>query len=123
MNQHIQDRINQIIFLVADGKIPPKTASYEINRLFGLYDNNDIRPSVMWFAKEMENKLKQNNHKGGWGVLTKEMLFERLQDEVEELKEAIEESSENAIYESCDVANFSMMIADISQKGMLKFGI
>ena len=28
-----------------------------------------VRPEVLWFAQQMEAKLKANDHKGGWEVL------------------------------------------------------
>lgn len=77
-----------------------------------------IRESVLFFAGEMEKKLRENDHKGGWDHLELEYLKKRLWEEVNELFVSINEGDyENIIKEVADVGNFSMMIADIvSQK-------
>ena len=74
------------------------------------------RESVSWFAQQMELKLKENDHKGGWNKCTNESLFKRLQEETEELKMAMQNRfspfGKNIKHEAADVANFCMMIAD-----------
>ena len=91
----------------------------------------DIREPVLWFARQMENKLKLNDSKkGGWQDYDQEMvlyLLGELEHELQELKNAIYNSNigkepldfgifkwteKNVIEESADVANFAMMIAD-----------
>lgn len=82
------------------------------------------RQQVRWFAEQMENKLKENDHKGGWDSCGIFWLRDRLVEEVEELSSAIEaghnsESGldlENIIREAADVGNFAMMIADKARK-------
>ena len=78
---------------------------------------------VRWFAKEMEKKLKANDHKPGWFGEDVEWLFIRLKEEVEELKNILKKSGAmecnypdcrdipDIISEAADVANFAMMIA------------
>ena len=78
----------------------------------------DLRQCVVLFAFAMEKKLKLNDHKGGW--LCKDFYcddaLERLRDETEELAKAIFDpyGKESILGEAADVANFAMMIADIS---------
>lgn len=74
---------------------------------------NEPRPEVQWFAKQMELKLKTNDHKKHWSQLHQDYLIHRLFQEAQELWEAIENRNvENIIQEAADVANFAMMIAD-----------
>lgn len=86
---------------------------------------NNIRPSVQWFAEHMEQKLRENDHKGGWCRDDPRQLFMGLGDERYELLCAIAEhfESDNAatrqavIAECADVANFALMIADSVEQG------
>lgn len=79
-----------------------------------------IRKEVQWFSEQMEAKLKENDHKGGWGNCGIFWLRNRLIEEVNELSAAMDagHNSEsgldlkNIIREAADVANFAMMIAD-----------
>jgi NTP pyrophosphatase (non-canonical NTP hydrolase) len=81
-----------------------------------------MREQVKWFAEQMENKLKENDHKGGWDNCNVYWLWQRLQDESGELLTAINlyrdlgADKNNIIKEAADVANFAMMIADIVRK-------
>ncbi|GIN22583.1 hypothetical protein [Siminovitchia fordii] len=81
-----------------------------------------MREQVKWFSHHMENKLKKNDHKGGWENEDIFWLIDRLENEVEELKAAFTDylhlNGENVsiVDESVDVANFAMMIADIARK-------
>ncbi|EJR71386.1 hypothetical protein JDS76_26155 [Bacillus cereus] len=82
-----------------------------------------MREEVKWFAEQMESKLQENDHKGGWKDCDLQWLVKRLKEEVNELELALKdfpisfnEYSENVIKESADVSNFSMMIADIVNK-------
>lgn len=79
-------------------------------------DELHIRPPVFKFAKLMEAKLKDNDHKGGWDQDTIEQLRYKLECEVIELKNVLEcfDSPIEVIYECVDVANFAMMIADLT---------
>jgi NTP pyrophosphatase (non-canonical NTP hydrolase) len=74
-------------------------------------------PHVLRFAKIMEYKLSLNRHKGdrrGWLDSEVFSLLDRVDDEIEELNEAIGnlEPAAKVIVEAADVANFAMMIAD-----------
>lgn len=75
------------------------------------------RKSLSLFSNAMENKLRQNDWKGGWEQLSVSYLIKRLSDEVEELKSAIKTNDIKQIsLESVDVANFAMMIFDNCSK-------
>ena len=84
----------------------------------------NARTEVRWFAEQMEAKLKENDHKGGWDSCGIFWLRNRLVEEVKELTRVMEaghnsESGldlENIIREAADVANFAMMIADKAKK-------
>lgn len=71
------------------------------------------REAVLWFAGEMESKLKVNDHKGGWYSCNLNYLSKRLTQERKELYDAIKsDDKERVISECADIANFAMMIAD-----------
>lgn len=91
----------------------------------------DLRPEVRAFALHMERKLRDNDHKGGWKECDAKALFRRLLEEAEELAHAIDPVAQRchsgedrggayadwpAVIgaEAADVANFAMMIADVS---------
>lgn len=83
------------------------------------------RGSIRWFAEHMESKLKENDHKGGWEENTVDDLFEKMKIEIIELQEELESDSipssipvwsANIIRECADIANFAMMIADITNR-------
>jgi NTP pyrophosphatase (non-canonical NTP hydrolase) len=91
-----------------------------------------LRPVVVSFAEQMEKKLRENDHKGGWDDEPVGWLLRRLGQEVTELRRAMKRlaATRHATYdqrgsaklaahrkevvrESADVANFAMMIADV----------
>jgi NTP pyrophosphatase (non-canonical NTP hydrolase) len=85
------------------------------------------RPTLNWFAKQMEIKLRENDHLCGWKDCTIEWLLSRLGEEVAELEDAmgccsrcgvkrIAFDAQEVIQEAADVANFAMMIADVSRR-------
>lgn len=74
----------------------------------------ELRPEVKWFAENMERKLRDNEHKGGWKVMTARELWKRVDDELKELTECEDEDFED---EAADVANFLMMLCDIRRVG------
>lgn len=77
------------------------------------FGNIKIRPQVAWFAGRMEQKLRANDHKGGWEDDYLDALFKRLLEEVEELRREVKERNGLSIIdEAVDVANFCMMLAD-----------
>lgn len=77
-----------------------------------------LRPQVRRFAELMELQLRANDHKGGWQDDSMSALFRRLKEECDELGEAImyrvSRGEKNVGREAADVANFAMMITDIS---------
>jgi hypothetical protein len=79
------------------------------------------RASVLWFAEQMELALRRNDHKGGWEAMGKEILVDLCADELDELRQCWDKatgkqvrSSSDIIAEAADVANFAMMVADLS---------
>jgi hypothetical protein len=79
------------------------------------------RPVILWMAGKMEEKLSDNDYKGGWDSYTPDWLFERLLKEMAELYNAMiryqnERDYEKIIYEAADINNFSLMIADVINK-------
>lgn len=78
----------------------------------------NARKEVRWFAERMENKLKENDHKGGWGDCDLQYLYTRLGEETKELLNELqafvygENNHDKVISEAADIANFAMMIAD-----------
>ncbi len=81
----------------------------------------ELRPAVAAFAQEMERKLRLNDWKGGWYDLSIPDAFQRLKEEILELKDAVNipvrsDNYGNILSEAADVANFAMMIADINDE-------
>lgn len=73
-----------------------------------------IRPAVIWFAFQMERKLKANDHKGGWKKCTNTFLLGKLTEESIEIRESIKRLGTtplDRINECADVANIAMMLA------------
>jgi len=71
---------------------------------------------LAWFVKEMKKKLRANNHKGGWEDCSLQYLSMRLTQERKELALAIKTKDKNKVIAECaDIANFAMMIADITR--------
>lgn len=71
------------------------------------------RPSVLAFAARMEQKLKANDHKGGWMNEDPLWLMKRLREECDELEAAILRDSGYG-GEAADVGNFAMMIFEVT---------
>lgn len=76
----------------------------------------ELRSSVLWFAKRMEEKLRvYDGEKPGWSGDDINTLFEHLINETNELFNELNEGLldiERIIIECADVANLAMMIAD-----------
>lgn len=72
------------------------------------------RKEVVRFAKMMEFRLRENDHKGGWRGMQRLALWNRALAEMLELRDELlkPRSHVNVIREAADVANFVMMIAD-----------
>jgi NTP pyrophosphatase (non-canonical NTP hydrolase) len=84
-----------------------------------------LRPEVLAFAQIMEQKLRANDHKGGWKSDAPGPLFDRMLEEVNEAWQAMlkwprdtKAYRDSLAGELADVANFAMMVAD--QNGCLK---
>lgn len=82
-------------------------------------DVKGVRPCVQWFARQMEAKLRANDHRGGWiDNEMQEFCFDRLDEEVKELKECQygddRHNPDRWASEAADVANFAMMLADMN---------
>lgn len=88
------------------------------------------RPELLAFVRAMEDKLRKNEHKGGWKDESPFDLLDRVVDEIDELDKAIQnhpwtsdgehkdspearEASRNVLSEAADVANFCMFVADV----------
>lgn len=77
------------------------------------------RPSVKWFAEQMETKLRENDkRKPGWDMQHSSLviLLGKLYEEVGELTEVVmtpvANSTDDLIRECADVANVAHMLAD-----------
>ncbi len=72
------------------------------------------RKALLWFGKKMEEALRWNDYKGGWENCSNEYLIAKLNEEVDELKQAIwmGKSGDMIMQEAADVANIAMMLAD-----------
>lgn len=90
------------------------------------------RTEVNKFAEAMEVELKENDYKGGWKECSLDFLINKLEEEVNELKnmakqydyvrhkkllpnyeQAMEHNRKCLLSEAADVGNIAMMIADI----------
>ena len=68
-----------------------------------------LRPDVLHFALAMEKKLREHDRdRGGWKGCDIDWLFWRLQEEIKELEDELEDGHPDK--ESIDVGNFGMMI-------------
>ena len=79
----------------------------------------ELRNEVTIFAQNMEQILRENDHKPGWKNDNIKDLLLRIGDEWWELDEAIKANDCKAIKkEACDIGNFAMMIYDLcSERG------
>ncbi|WP_179223761.1 hypothetical protein [Paenibacillus tyrfis] len=82
-----------------------------------------LRPEVSWFAEQMELTLRRNDHKGGWKECSFVYLYQRLNEEIQELGNEYfarhfhsEPKWEGILREAPDVANFAMMLADLARR-------
>jgi NTP pyrophosphatase (non-canonical NTP hydrolase) len=95
-----------------------------------------LRPIVRWFAEQMELKLLENEHKGGWQNDSPEDLMARVFEEAQELRDthrtadAVCDARDRllptetrrarrplVVSEAADVANMAMMVADHYREG------
>lgn len=75
-----------------------------------------IRPEVLAFARIMEAKLRAHDDRPGWKEDQVGALLLRAIEELDEVRDAWQtgRSSKEMAAEAADVANFAMMIADVS---------
>lgn len=103
-----------------DSSVMKQCSSAEDSRSFEFE-----KRKVSAFARLMLSKLFLNRHKGDWSDESILWLLNRLRQEVDELAQAIASPShtpaemerwqELVAMECADVANFAMMIADVTQ--------
>jgi len=74
-----------------------------------------LRPEVLAFAQLMERQLRANDHKPGWKNDDPAALSRRIAQEHAELQDTMRQcrGAEAIGKEAADVANFSMMVADV----------
>jgi len=80
---------------------------------------NQPRECVVEFSQNMESQLQRNDHKPGWKNDDPIALLRRIREETDELEEALNKKIPTVgkiKKEAADVANFAMMIADISDR-------
>ena len=97
---------------------------------------NQIRPSVLEFAEDMEKKLSENDHKKHWNDCNSNYLYSMLQEEFNEVSAEIfklyyyfnseeyqvtEEMKVDAVKELADLANICHMLADQVKKDNFDF--
>ncbi len=87
-----------------------------------------MREPLLWFSRIMEERLKENDHKGGWSNESTLDLWNALNREAVELRTAIEDdvhghnpagsipTPEAIVREAADVANFALFVADNQRK-------
>lgn len=85
-----------------------------------------MREEVRAFAELMEQRLKENDHKPGWKNDTPISLARRIREEYLELLDALAPDDDDSgvgdptnfsgdvLGECADVANFAMMVADVT---------
>jgi hypothetical protein len=70
----------------------------------------------------MEKQLRANDYKGGWQNMFAGELVTCLQEELEEIREALrapgfgEKWKRAAIHETADLANFAMMLKETVER-------
>jgi hypothetical protein len=75
-------------------------------------------PDLSALFNGMVYKLHKNRHKGKWEDLDLSRAMELIQDEIEELDQALNfGQGGEALIEACDVANFALIIASIILRG------
>lgn len=81
----------------------------------------DQKPQIQRFFDAMIFKLNKNSHKGAWEGIGFDHARKRLNDEVEELDAAMSDGNViEVILEAADVANFALILADITIRDAAK---
>lgn len=79
-----------------------------------------FRPEVLFMALNMEMELRNNDSKPGWKSDAARDLYNRLCEESNELAKVLDGDAKGKVNkdrvrkEASDIANFAMMIADVS---------
>ena len=107
----------------SDIKLEEKALIEIVNENGKVLTSELIRPEVARFALEMEQVLKENDHKSGWDEMGVHQIYSRIKDEFEELQVAYIRScvrpclgggqndiAEAIRKEAIDVANFCMFL-------------
>lgn len=115
-----EDFMNEVVHPDDVGK--PKARTVRRFAPDGRRDLSSVRREVLVFARAMEEKLKANEHKGGWKNEHPFDMLERVVDEIDELDVALQaldsdrssaEKVAKVLSEAADVANFCMFVADV----------
>lgn len=78
-----------------------------------------IRKEVARFARNMEDQLRANEHKGGWKDASEFWLLDQIKEKESILKNTfLHGTAKEVIQISADIANYAMMIADIAFRSM-----
>lgn len=78
-----------------------------------------VREEVQWFAQQMENALRENDHRGGWDLEPFGYFCTKIHETVHKLTSQRFENNPDwdlVIKKAVDLANYSMMAADNVRK-------
>ncbi len=101
---------------------------YKASDIDKIVEFPEICPEILALAKTMQYKLNKNKHKEcgvmnpggkgrGWEHCENVWLWERMQDEADELLEILGRNRQADVLNECaDIANFAMMIHDNTSK-------
>lgn len=95
--------------------MPAKPRAWVVTWQGHAFERHEVRPAVAAFAAAMEERLKANDHKGGWRGCNVGYLLGKLDEEVCELIEALslpDRLPELVREEAADVANLALFLAD-----------
>jgi hypothetical protein len=81
--------------------------------------SSEVKAFTDLMNEVMNYKLEINNHKVHWSSHNMVYLFNRLNEEVEEFKDACLFNPSGTIYEAADICNFIMFICD--KQNLLKY--
>jgi len=71
-----------------------------------------LRPALDEMSQLMESRLRDNDHKGGWGSCSWKYLHEGIRKNNRKLRDAMMRRDPEAIQHAIDLANYAMMIVD-----------
>jgi len=76
--------------------------------------DQEIRPELAAFAKAMENRLKENAHRGDWRTFNFYYLAACLTANLGHMIRAFQADKPDAVLQSAtDTANYAMMISEL----------